>query len=47
MVKYHKKYRLQEMKGGQEGKQRAIIVVILGVSRDRNFLHSKGGSYQR
>ena len=33
MVKYHEKYRLQEMEE-EGGKQRAFIVVILGVSRD-------------
>ena len=43
MVKYHEKYRLQEMKGGQEGKHGAIIVVILGVSRDRELSAFEGG----
>ena len=43
MVKYHEKYRPQEMKGEQEGKQRAIIVVILGVSRDRELSAFEGG----
>ena len=43
MVKYHEKSRLQEMKEEEEGKQRAFIIVILGVSRDRELSAFEGG----
>src|SRR6266566_2105638 len=44
MVKYHEKCHLQEMKEEEEGKQSAFIIVILGVSRDRELSAFEGGT---